>query len=193
MELTDGVRSVIGKMVGEQIRAKYQGEKMALYRAADVNSGTLDRLLDGQPVRASTLAKVIAEVWPHTAGDWERLVQTEAWPGEPTRPYVMDPDAAADAQGALISWVQAADPDNPPPTAALELWTASQLAEALARKVNELEVEMLALATKETPNDDTASNAQAGRARHQDFSLAADDLNKAETEGDARDGLMGQD
>lgn len=134
---------------------------------------------------------------PFTVPAQQQLERVLGWP----RGAIRDMYSALERSGANgetigVEYVEMPPPDlaalrnetapdtSPPLDHISDLALVAELTRRLARSAE---------TTKETPNDNPASNTQAGRARHQDFTLAADDLTRTETEGDAERGLSGED
>ena len=72
MDITDAQRRRLGRQIAAK-RLDMYGSKSAAYRAADVNSGTWDRIEEGLPVRGDRLAAAVKLLWPASRGDWHNI------------------------------------------------------------------------------------------------------------------------
>ncbi len=70
---SESQRAELARRLSRIVTRDYDGVKMDAYRAADVNSQTLDNALAGHPIAPRTLVKIMKTFWPATEGDWTRL------------------------------------------------------------------------------------------------------------------------
>lgn len=71
--LTPDERDAFAEVLKRVQASRFDGKAKDAYTAADVNSGTWDRLIKGLSVKAYTVTGVVNRLWPDTGGDWRQV------------------------------------------------------------------------------------------------------------------------
>lgn len=93
MELNERQRLALGAALIDVRTLRFKGSRKAAYTAAGVNPATWTRVESGEPIKEASLAKIVANLFPSTRGDWRALFDGDAvvLPGD-DMPETTDPE-----------------------------------------------------------------------------------------------------
>lgn len=73
VELNEQQRLALGAALIDVRTLRFKGSRKAAYTAAGVNPATWTRVESGEPIKEASLAKIVANLFPSTRGDWRAL------------------------------------------------------------------------------------------------------------------------
>lgn len=78
MELNEQQRLALGAALIDVRTLRFKGSRKAAYTAAGVNPATWTRVESGEPIKEASLAKIAANLFPSTRGNWRALFDGDA-------------------------------------------------------------------------------------------------------------------
>lgn len=76
VEMNEDEREQFAARLREEVRTRFGGSAKAAYTAAGVNSTTWKRAVEGLTLKATSVTRIVSNLWPEAAGDWTAIPET---------------------------------------------------------------------------------------------------------------------